>query len=60
LPVLGSVSLIVEPFDRALTRRRTLVFSAVAAALPVALALAVLLQEPGHRVVASLLGMLPS
>jgi hypothetical protein len=60
LPVLGTISLILEPHDRALTKRRALVFSAVAAALPVALGLAVLLQEPAHRVVASLLGMLPS
>lgn len=60
LPVLGAVSLAQTPGDRALVRRRRLVFGAVAAALPLALAAALLLQDRAHRLVAGLLSVLPS
>jgi hypothetical protein len=60
LPVLGAVSLAQTPGDRALVRRRGLVFGAVAAALPLALAAALLLQDRAHRLVAGLLSVLPS
>jgi polysaccharide chain length determinant protein (PEP-CTERM system associated) len=60
LPVLGTVSLVESELDRSIARRRTLAFGGMAAALPVALGLAVLLQEPAHRVFAGLFTVLPS
>jgi polysaccharide chain length determinant protein (PEP-CTERM system associated) len=60
LPVLGIVSLADGTLDRARARRRTLLFGATAVALPTALAVAVLLQGPAHRLVAGLLKVLPS
>jgi polysaccharide chain length determinant protein (PEP-CTERM system associated) len=60
LPVLGSVSFALGPQDRALAKRRFLMFGAAAAALPVALGLAVLLQNPAHRAIAGLLAVLPT
>jgi polysaccharide chain length determinant protein (PEP-CTERM system associated) len=58
LPVLGAISLARGPEERAASKRRLLVFGAAAAALPAALAIAVLLQEPAHRLVASVLSVL--
>jgi len=55
LPVLGSVSFAQNPKDRGIAMRRTQIFVAVSAALPVALGLAVLLQQRGHQIFASLL-----
>lgn len=60
LPVLGSVSLAATLGDRATSRRKSFVFAGVAAGLPVALGLAVLLQEPAHRALAGILSILPS
>ncbi len=60
LPVLGSVSFAQTPQDRASEKRRALMFAAAVALLPVALGLAVLLQEPAHRLVSNLLAALPS
>jgi polysaccharide chain length determinant protein (PEP-CTERM system associated) len=60
LPVLGSLSLARNEHDRSVARRAKLTFSAVAAALPIALGAALVLQETAHRVVAGLISVLPS
>jgi polysaccharide chain length determinant protein (PEP-CTERM system associated) len=60
LPVLGSVSFARSPADRLLAKRRVLAFSAVAAALPIALGLAVLVQGPASRLVSNLFSVWPS
>jgi polysaccharide chain length determinant protein (PEP-CTERM system associated) len=60
LPVLGTVSLVESHADRAAVRRGTLVFGGAALALPVALGLAVLVQDHAHRALAGLLAVLAS
>jgi polysaccharide chain length determinant protein (PEP-CTERM system associated) len=60
LPVLGTVSLAQNAHDRSVLRRRTVVFGAVAAALPIALGAVLLLQDSAQRIVAALLSVLPS
>jgi polysaccharide chain length determinant protein (PEP-CTERM system associated) len=60
LPILGSLSLARNARDIAQGRRRNLRFAAAALALPLMLALAVVLQGPAHRLVASALAVLPS
>jgi len=59
LPVLGAISLIRTAEDRMLSKKRTLVFCAVAAALPLALALAILVENPAHRAVERIFSALP-
>lgn len=60
LPVLGTVSWMTGAQERALLQRRTMIFGALAAALPIALGLAVVFQQPAHTLVAGLLSVLPS
>jgi hypothetical protein len=60
LPVLGSLTLARNARDIAESWRRNLRFAVVAVALPVVLALAVLLEQPAHRLVASALAVIPS
>jgi polysaccharide chain length determinant protein (PEP-CTERM system associated) len=55
LPVLGTLSLAESTKDRSISRRKTLMFASVAAGLPVALGLAVLLEGPAQRALAGLL-----
>jgi uncharacterized protein involved in exopolysaccharide biosynthesis len=58
LPVLGSVSLARTPQERQLARRRWLAFAAAATALPVALGVLLLLQEPAHAAFAKFLAVM--
>jgi polysaccharide chain length determinant protein (PEP-CTERM system associated) len=60
LPVLGTVSYANSPQDRMASKRRRLMFAAATAGLPVLLGLAILVQEPAHRLVAGVLSALGS
>ncbi len=60
LPVIGTVTFAQDAGQRAASKRRLLVFGASAAALPLVLAVAVLLQSRAHRLIAELIAVLPS
>ncbi len=60
LPVLGTISFVQSAAERAAAKRRTVLFAMAGVALPIALAVAVVVQEPARQAIVHVLGAMRS